>query len=58
MSFQVEAMVRGYHIYSEIWGAALGEQLQCARETSNPQDISLVKVAKQGHGTTTSIPAS
>ena len=28
-------MIRGYHVYKEIWEAAVGEELQCARETDN-----------------------
>ena len=37
--FEVDAMVRGYHQYREIWGAEVGEQLECRRENSNPHDI-------------------
>lgn len=47
-SFEVEAMVRGYHIYNDIWDASLGEHLQCGRETGNPQDIYAVAVLKSG----------
>ena len=31
VSFYVEAMVRGYHTYKDIW-AAVGEELPCQRE--------------------------
>ena len=31
--FTFEAMVRGYHVYHEIWTAAVGEELSCIRET-------------------------
>ena len=41
-------MVRGYHCYSDIWDAALGEQLQCERELDNPQDLFAVAVTKTG----------
>ena len=41
-------MVRGYHCYSDIWDAALGEQLQCERELDNPQDLFVVAVTKTG----------
>ena len=34
-SFTVEAMVRGYHVYKDVWSAALGEQLSCQREPTN-----------------------
>ena len=28
----IEAMVRGYHMYKEVWCAAIGEELSCMRE--------------------------
>ena len=31
-TFEVEAMVRGYHVYEEIWDASIDEKLLCARE--------------------------
>ena len=31
-SFSVEAMVRGYHIYKDIWAAVVGEEFPCKRE--------------------------
>ena len=37
--FEVEAMVRGYHKYKDIWEAEFGEQLPCQRETGNPHDL-------------------
>ena len=30
--FSIESCVRGYHIYSDIWEASVGEQLPCERE--------------------------
>ena len=30
-------MVRGYHVYKEIWGASISEELLCAREPTNPR---------------------
>ena len=38
------SMIRGYHIYKEVWTATLGEQLQCRRETSNPCDLYAIAV--------------
>ena len=35
----VEAMVRGYYQYKEIWHAQVGEELECQRETGNAHDI-------------------
>ena len=37
-TFKVEAKVRGYHIYEEIWDASISEELLCAREPTNPCD--------------------
>ncbi len=47
-SFEVEAMVRGYHEYQEVWAAVLGDQLQCGRETDNLHDFYAVAVLKSG----------
>ncbi len=41
-------MVRGFHVYKDIWNASLGEYLQCIREFGNPQDIYAVAVLKSG----------
>ena len=45
-TFEVEAMVRGYHVYVEIWDASIGEELLCTRETTNPRDPFSVAVIK------------
>ena len=50
ISFDVEAMVRGYYWYSDIWDAALGEQLQCERELDNPQDLFASHQDRSGSG--------
>ncbi len=44
--FVVEAMVRGYHVYREIWDATVGEELDCQRETANVLDTFAVAVIK------------
>ena len=45
--FSVQAMVRGYHIYQNIWDAACdGELLNCERYIGNPHDPSAVAVKK------------
>ena len=36
--FSVSAMVRGYHIYKEIWNAEIHEELRCEREVGNRSD--------------------
>ena len=33
-----ESRVRGYHIYRELWEAAIGEDLACQRERGNATD--------------------
>ncbi len=40
-SFSVEAMVRDYHAYKDIWTAVVGEELPCQRERANPRTRSL-----------------
>ena len=47
-TFAVESMVRGYHVYQEIWIAAVGEELPCVRETDNHRDQFAVAVARSG----------
>ena len=47
-SFEVEAIVLGYHHYKAIWDAQVGEQLQCRRETGNPHDIYVIAILKSG----------
>ena len=38
VSFSVEAIVRGYHTYKDIWAAVVGEELPCQREVGNQVD--------------------
>ena len=45
-SFSVEAMVRGYHIYEDIWTAVVGEEFLCKREISNTFDPFTVAVMR------------
>ena len=46
--FSVEAMVRGYHAYKDVWDATIGEQLPCQSEHGNAQDAFAVAVLKDG----------
>ena len=48
VSFTIEAMVRGYHIYKDVWLATVGEQLPCQREIANVADPFAVAVIKSG----------
>ena len=44
--FTVDAMVRGYHEYKEIWEAEDGEVLRCQREAGNRHDLYAVATVK------------
>ena len=44
--FEWPCCIRGYHIYKEIWDAAIGEHLTCERENSNNHDRYAVAVTK------------
>ena len=47
-SHMVEAMVSGYHVYKEIWCAAVGKELSCIREVENYSDPFAVAVVRSG----------
>lgn len=34
-SFFVEGMMRGYHVYEDIWDVEIDEQLPCQKEFTN-----------------------
>ena len=40
--------VRGYHVYREVWAAAVGEVLICERESDNASDRYTVAVKREG----------
>ena len=40
--------MRGYHVYNDIWEAAVGETLVCIREPRNTHDRYAVTVEKDG----------
>ena len=44
----VERRVRGYHVYKEVWAAAVGEELICEREPDNASDRYAVAVKREG----------
>ena len=46
--FRKKLCVRGYHVYDEIWEAAVGEMLVCVREPRNAHDRYAVAVEKDG----------
>jgi len=34
-SFEIEPMVRGYHIYKDVWSAVINEEFPCNRKDGN-----------------------
>ena len=45
---EVPSCVRGYHVYKDIWAAAVEELLTCSREPTNASDRYAVAVIKGG----------
>ena len=45
--YTFESVVRGYHIYQEIWTAQDGKVLQCRKERSNLHDPFAVAMVKK-----------
>ena len=43
-TFEAESCVRGYHTYSDVWVATVGEQLVCTQEHRNAKDPFAVAV--------------
>ena len=48
--FQVSlrGVVRGFHVYREIWSPVLGEELSTQQEPGNPEDRYAVAVMRSG----------
>ena len=44
--FSFASVIRGYHVYGNIWNPVVGDQLPCTRETSNRHDPFAVAVVK------------
>ena len=44
---EVTCRVRGYHVYKDIWAAAIGEELVCGREPTNMAGRYVVAVLKK-----------
>ena len=44
VAYKYNSMVRGYHIYKDIWDAADGEVLGCTKEADNRSDPFAVAV--------------
>ena len=55
-TFTVNSMIRGYHIYKDIWeNPTIGEELCCEREVGNPKDPLAIAVIKPIAGENTVI---
>ena len=46
--FEVDGMIRGFHIYKDIWELVIGEELQCSLDDGNLHDPFAVAVVKNG----------
>ena len=44
---EIETVIRGYHVYKEIWTATTGEALTCRQETDNFHDRFAVAIMKE-----------
>ena len=47
--YEVETVVRGYHVYIGIWNAAIGETLECEQEGKNIHNPYAAAVVKGGN---------
>ena len=48
MSTERVCCVCGYHVYMDVWDAAIGEELDCQREPSNANDCCAATVVRSG----------
>ena len=37
-SFTIDSMIRGYHVYKDVWSSFIGEMLYCRRDICNHHD--------------------
>ena len=44
MAFEIDSVVRGYHIYKDVWDAHIGTELPCLPESNNREDRYAVAV--------------
>ena len=47
-TIHLDCCVHGYHVYQQVWDAAIGETLTCKREPTNKRDRYAVAVTKDG----------
>ena len=48
-TYSMGSVVRGHHVYKEIWTSFIGEELSCQREDGNIHDMYAVAVIKELH---------
>ena len=46
ISFTVDSMIQGNHVYKDTWDSHLGEELACRHERNNIYDLFAVAVLK------------
>ena len=44
MMFEIDSVVRGYHVYKNVWDTHIGTELPCIPESNNPEDCYAVAV--------------
>ena len=49
MEAEVDRCVHGYHVYKDMWDAAIGEELYCRPERNNTKDQYAVAVVKDDY---------
>ena len=42
----VESVIRGHHVYKDVWLPVISEDLMCQRELGNPRNLFAVSVLK------------
>lgn len=54
-TFVFDSMVRGYHVFKDIWHSQIDERLPCERERHNVHDPFAISV-KKGHNIVGHLP--
>ena len=54
--FCLNSVVRGHHIYKDIWSTVHGEELHCKHKIGNVHDLYAVSVIKHGMGIMDHLP--
>ena len=53
--YEVDSIVRRYHVFKEIWTPFIGEDLECKRDVSNTRDAYAVGIMRQEETGSTAI---